>query len=178
MQGWFFAGTNWNTGPATPGHEEKIFKINSLLISKVKDPQTQRIQELKFRENKQIVGNQSITRAAGRLLTEAFSQIGAKIRLVKSGEIEKQSFRFVLNGFKDYLHTEKIREKIVEVLAEGMPEIEKLRRSRISRNEVVFSVNTSRKVEEIKHKIVGLEIDQSYLSVTDSDERMIRMEVR
>lgn len=135
--------------------------------------------EFKHQGLMELMANDPFDTAAARLLTDAFTELGAKALAADAPtavaeDSEGPELSIQLAGFKDFAQYTRAKAALEAKLQDaGL-----LEERRIARGLVVFGIRTRKSADELKPKLAGLSLDPGKLAVVEADEHSIKLEIR
>lgn len=114
--------------------------------------------------------------AAAKLLTDGFTELGSKTLLVRSAQEEEGAPELLLTiqNIRDYSTFLKIKDQL-ENQVKSLTSIEE---RKMGRNQFTFSIKVNRPLDEVKKNLSSVVTESGRLHVIESNEQMIRAEVK
>jgi hypothetical protein len=137
--------------------------------------------QTKYEGQLEIGAEDSFETAAAKLLAESFTALGAG-KLASTTAVEEISdsddeLLLEISGLRDFNQYKKLKEKLMATVPamRGLPPVED---RKIARGQVVFSMHSTKKSDELKPILTGLSLDPGALALVDSSSHLIKMEIR
>jgi hypothetical protein len=130
--------------------DEKKYIIHSFL----------RIGENSFRNRqKELMDTDSFEVVEARLLTDLFTDLGARIEWEQANlaENSKEEVLIEVSGIKDFAQYSRIKTK----LQTQLKDVTAIEDRKLSRDQIVFAVYTKKKVDEVRADLATIELDSA-----------------
>jgi hypothetical protein len=137
--------------------------------------------EAKTESSLEFLEADGFERATARLLTDSFTEFGAKwLAAASLGDAEQPELSISVTGIRDFAHFTAVKARLQAGLQTVLAPGTSLEDRRIARGRAVFGVRTPGGVEEVKPLVVGLTLEKGVLALIDADAsaRSIQLEVR